>query len=301
MWPNFLTFDLFFILSTAPCTEEDFELEYSDCGTYRSNIVMNIASEYDPVVVKQVLTNVVRTFVEETYAAENDNQADTIYDYPKWVQAAVYIELVGVSKPMDDDEMFLFLQEYEGGFRPIMEEDNYDWINNEIMYQENTTSAENFTAEERNVINKVKIMPKATCSGDSCNNENFYNYLIVNLDQFAGELLGRLQTISPSGSDVYYNDIVQIIVRNEELEVPELPAEENTDLTAKNAGDDKDIPFWLWLFVLLAVLVVVCTLLYICFLSPRRKAVSSEKEEDEDELDRQNNIGGDHQSQETPI
>lgn len=284
----------------APCTEEDFELEYSDCGTYRSNVVMNIGSEYDPVVVKQVLTKEIKTYVEEGYVNETGNtEVDTLYDYPKWVQAAVYMELVGVSKPMDDDEMFLFLQELEEGFRPQMEEDNYDWINNSIMYQENITNEESYNAQERNVVNKVKIMPKATCSGDSCNSENFYNYLVVNLEQFAEEFLGRLQTISPSGADDYFDDILEVIVRNDKLEIPELPPDENIDPTAKNAGDDKEIPFWLWLFALFATGVVVFALIYVCILSPKRKqaAESSVKEEAGDRSSNHVNDG----EQKTPI
>ncbi|GAX18666.1 hypothetical protein FisN_10Hh121 [Fistulifera solaris] len=288
--------------SRAPCSEEDFELEYSDCGTYRSNVVLNLASEYDPVVVKQVLTREIQTFVEDSYANETNNQVDTLYDYPKWVQTTVYMELVGVSTPMDDDEMFLFLQEFEDGFRPQMEEDNYDWVKNEILYQEIMDNREEFNVQERNVINKVKLMPKATCSGDSCNDENFYNYLVVNLDAFTGEFLGRLQGVSPNGADDYYTDIIQIIVRNDQLEIPELPPEENLDPTASQAGDDKDIPFWLWILALLAVITVVVTLIYVCILSPRRKA--AEQKDDENGYERPSHHSmnpDDPASPETPI
>lgn len=302
---NLFRFIFLSFITTGPCAAEDFELEYSHCGAYRSNVVMNIGSTYDPVMVKQILSRQIQTYVEDIHASENNNEVDSIYDYPKWVRSTVYIELVGVSTPMDDDEIFLFLQEFEKGFRPKMEADNYDWINVELLYQLNTTNDQiAFTSEERSHANKVKIMPKASCSGDACNDENFYNYLIVNLEQFTGEFLGRLKAIAPSDeAETYFDDILLIRVRNERLVIPELPLESDTNTTPANVWDDVEIPFWLWILAVLAFLVVVFAMVHVCILSPRQKAMASDKEKDE--FDHQSNDEDEYQSRhgqtESPI
>jgi hypothetical protein len=230
------------------------------------------ADTVDPVILERSSMIRIRTFLDERYNTEQDAQ-QVIYDYPKPVQSSILLRLIGNGDLMDDDEQYLFLKAFEEGFRPILEDAYYEWVDvlirGQVTGNSNPDQNPNDLPETQYLFNRVVILLRAQCSGDACTDDNFENFALQEMEAWAQTFLSYLYSVGPPTAEMYFDDLLQIDVGEHRAVDPLIPAA-NID-TSNPDPDEAKISGVIWVIVIIFLGILVCACAWVGLRYPARR------------------------------
>lgn len=220
-----------------------------------------------------------RLFIREGFNQETALVADglpdanperwALYDFPKSVQASLAFRLIGTSDTMTESQQESFLRAMEATYGPILTENYYLQSRISILLQQggniNPGADPRLPVNPRDLYNRVSVLFRAHCGGDSCTDDNFHAFLLREGPPKVDEVLSRSQADRIPGSAAYFQQsVMKIEIKDDEMVVVEPlkpPADIDTDAIP---GTQSSLDGWLWPVTFLCVLVFLVAGIFTC-------------------------------------
>ena len=211
----------------------------------------------------------VRTYLTTDFNTQQQGSIYIIYEYPITVQASVLLKLQGAHRIMAENEIALFLQNFQAGFEGIMLVGQYNYVDADVLLQflgiDEKRRQRRYLQQQQeqaelesnpNEFNMVELLVRGQCFGPStCHNDNFRNFLHREMQAFTVPFLTLLKTIGPADAILYFDRVLSISLAQSQQSVPDLKPDFVIEIVDAN---EEDVPSWVWILLAVVVAILAC-------------------------------------------